>query len=79
MAARPDSVVTLSTIDIPTLVIAAEEDTVTPVPNANLLQSKIRDARMAVIPQAGHYSAFERPKEFGRLLSQFLAGLRLVK
>jgi pimeloyl-ACP methyl ester carboxylesterase len=79
MAARPDSVATLSTIDVPTLVIAAEEDTVTPAANANLLHSKIRDARMAVIPQAGHYSAFERPKEFGRLLSQFLAGLRLVK
>jgi pimeloyl-ACP methyl ester carboxylesterase len=78
MAARPDSVPTLPTIDVPTLVIAGEEDTLTPVSDAQFMQSKIRNARLAVIPRVGHYSALENSEEFGRVLRHFLDGLQLA-
>jgi pimeloyl-ACP methyl ester carboxylesterase len=79
MANRPDSVPTLQTINVPTLVIAGDEDTLTPLSDAQLMQSKIRNARLTVIPRVGHYSALENPEEFGRLLRQFLDGLQLIR
>jgi 3-oxoadipate enol-lactonase len=79
MAARPDSVSTLQTINVPTLVIAGDEDTLTPLSDAQLMQSKIRNARLAVIPRAGHYSALENSEEFGRVIRQFLDGLQLTR
>lgn len=77
MAQRPDSVPALGSIDVETLVIAGEQDTLTPLANAQLMQQHIRGARLAIIPKAGHYAAFENPGEFGRALGQFLDGLRL--
>lgn len=77
MAERPDSVPTLRGIDVPTLVIAGEEDTLTPLVNAQVMQQHIRGARLSVIPKVGHYAALENPGEFDRVLRQFLDGLRL--
>ena len=76
MAQRPDSVPTLRGIDVPTLVIAGEEDTLTPLANAQVIQQHIRGARLAVIPKVGHYAALENPHEFEGVLRQFLDGLR---
>jgi pimeloyl-ACP methyl ester carboxylesterase len=77
MAARPDSVATLQTIDVPTLILAGDEDTLIPVSDAHLMHGRIRNARLAVIPRAGHYSALENSEPFGRALRQFLDGLHL--
>lgn len=77
MSQRPDSVPTLSTIDRETLVIAGEEDTLTPLPNAQLMQQHIGAAKLTVIPKVGHYAALEDPDEFARALRGFLDGLRL--
>lgn len=77
MAERPDSVPTLRGIDVETLVIAGEEDTLTPLPNAQAMKQHIRGAKLSVIPKAGHYAAFENPDEFARVLRQFLEGLQL--
>ena len=77
MAERPDSVPTLREISVPTLVIAGEEDTLTPLANAQLIHEHIPGSKLAVIPRAGHYAALERPEEFARALLQFLDGLRL--
>jgi pimeloyl-ACP methyl ester carboxylesterase len=75
MAERPDSVPILRGIHVPTLVIAGEEDTLTPLPNAQLMQQQIPGARLAVIMRAGHYAGMENPEEFARALRQFLEGL----
>jgi pimeloyl-ACP methyl ester carboxylesterase len=75
MAERPDSVPTLRSINVPTLVIAGEEDTLTPLPNAQLMQRQIPSAGFAVIRRGGHYAAMENPEEFARLLRQFLERL----
>ena len=77
MAARPDSVPTLRTIKVPTLVIAGEEDTLIPAASAQLMHQNIPGAKLAMIPRAGHYAAFENPADFTRVLRQFLDGLKL--
>ena len=71
MADRPDSIPTLKTINVPALIIAAEDDSV-PIAEAELMRQQIPDSRLQVIPRAGHYAALERPEEFGRALRSFL-------
>jgi 3-oxoadipate enol-lactonase len=63
LAERPDSIPTLKTINVPTLVITGDEDTLTGVPEAELMKQNIPGAQMNVIAKAGHYSPWERPEE----------------
>lgn len=70
MADRSDSIPTLTTISVPTLVIAGEDDSV-PHAELELMQQRIAGSQLRVIPKAGHYAAMERPGEFGRLLRTF--------
>jgi pimeloyl-ACP methyl ester carboxylesterase len=72
MMARPDSTSTLKTIDVPTLIIAGEEDTLTPIAEAELMRRGIGGSRLEVVPKAGHYSALEQPEDTGRILRAFL-------
>lgn len=72
MAERPDSVSTLKTINAPVLIITGDEDTVTGVPEAELMKQNIAGSQMKVIAKAGHYSPWEQPEEVGKLLGQFL-------
>jgi pimeloyl-ACP methyl ester carboxylesterase len=74
MAARPDSLPTLATVHVPTLVIAGEED-ITPLADLQAIQQGIRGSRLVVIPKAGHYAVFERPDEVGRHIRKFLDAL----
>src|SRR5271166_2168050 len=71
MADRVDSIPTLATINIPTLVIAGEDDSV-PLRELELMHQRIAGSQYRVIPRAGHYAAMEQPAEFGRLLRTFL-------
>jgi 3-oxoadipate enol-lactonase len=72
MAARPDSVATLPTIDVPTLLITGDEDTLTGAGEAELMQRHIRDSTMTVIPRAGHYAVFEQHEQAAGVIRQFL-------
>jgi 3-oxoadipate enol-lactonase len=72
MAERPDSVETLKTINVPTLIVTGDEDTLTSVADAELMRQHIAGSQLQLISKGGHYSAFERPQEAGRLLRQFL-------
>jgi pimeloyl-ACP methyl ester carboxylesterase len=72
MAERPDSVETLKTINVPTLIVTGDEDTVTGVAEAELMQRNIPGSQMKVISKAGHYSPWERPEEVGKMIRQFL-------
>ena len=74
MAGRADSIPTLAAIDVPTLVIAGEDDSV-PLSELELIHRRIAGSQMRVIPKAGHYAAMEQPAEFGRLLWTFLDAL----
>ena len=75
MANRPDSISTLKTINVPTLVITGEEDTMTGLPEAELMAQNIPGAQLKVIAKAGHYSPWEQPEQVGKLLRQFLDAL----
>lgn len=72
MAARPDSVPTLKTIDVPSLVIVGDEDAVTPRSDAEQMHKGIAGAKLEVIGAAGHYSPFEQPEQVARALRRFL-------
>lgn len=74
MAERPDSTPTLSSIDVPTLVIFGEEDEV-PLSEGETIRRGIRGAELRVVERAGHYAAFEKPEEVGRLLREWLERL----
>jgi pimeloyl-ACP methyl ester carboxylesterase len=72
MAERPDSVSTLKTIDVPTLIVTGDEDLVTGPAEASLMQQNIPRSQMKVLPRAGHYAAWEHPEPVGFILRQFL-------
>src|SRR5712691_3175407 len=75
MAARPDSVDTLKTINVPTQIVTGDEDILTGVNEAELMRQHISGSQLRVIPKAGHYSPWERSDEAGKLLRQFLERL----
>lgn len=75
MADRPDSVETLKTINVPTLLVTGDEDATTGVKEAELIRQHIAGSQMHVIQKAGHYSAWEQPDQFARILRQFLDAL----
>ena len=72
MAERPDSVETLKTINVPTLIVTGDEDPMTGINEASLMHDQIKQSELRVIARAGHYSPWEQSQEFGRLLRQFL-------
>jgi len=75
MAARPDSVETLKTINVPTLLVTGEEDIMTGVNEAELMRQHIASSQMRVIPKAGHYAAWEQPQDATTIFRQFLDAL----
>ncbi len=75
MAERPDSVETLKTINVPTLLVTGDEDAMTGVNEAELMRRHIPRSELRVIPKAAHYSPWEQPEEAATILRQFLDGL----
>jgi 3-oxoadipate enol-lactonase len=75
MAERPDSIPTLPTLNVPTLVVGGTEDVGAPVPEIERMHSGVRGSRMRIIQNAGHYAALERPQEFAEILREFLMTL----
>jgi 3-oxoadipate enol-lactonase len=75
MAVRPDSVDTLKTINVPTLLITGDEDAMTGVNEAEFMRQRIAESQLRVIPKAGHYAPWEQPEEATKLLRQFLDSL----
>jgi 3-oxoadipate enol-lactonase len=72
MAERSDSIATLKTITVPTLIITGDEDLLTGLPEAELMKQNIPGSQIKVVAKAGHYSPWEQSDEVGRLLRQFL-------
>jgi 3-oxoadipate enol-lactonase len=57
-----------------TLVVTGDDDRVIPAANSDLLASEIPNARLVVIPGAGHLFFVERPDEALAELRAFLDG-----
>jgi pimeloyl-ACP methyl ester carboxylesterase len=75
MAERPDSIDTLKTINVRTLLVTGDEDILTGINEAELMRQHISGSQLRVIAKAGHYSPWEQPAEAGRLIHQFLDSL----
>ena len=75
MAERPDSIETLKTINVPTLLVTGDEDILTGINEAGLMRQHIAGSQLRVIAKAGHYAPWEQPAETSRLLRQFLDSL----
>ena len=75
MARRLDSTDLLASIACPTLVIAGEQDILTPPDIAQDYAARIPGAQYVVIPQAGHLSNLEQPDMFVNTVSTFLASV----
>ena len=75
MAERPDSMATLKTITAPTLVLVGDEDGITPLEAAEAMRRDLPDARLEIIPRAGHLAVFEQPQAAGSALRKFLDSL----
>jgi pimeloyl-ACP methyl ester carboxylesterase len=72
MANRPDSRPALPSITAPALVIVGEEDTLTPPSASEAMARAIPNARLSVIPAAGHLANLEAPETFNRMVREFL-------
>lgn len=70
MAARPDRSDVLGAYRGPVVVVVGDEDTVTPVEAAEHLVATAADARLVVIPHAGHLSAVEQPGAVAAALAE---------
>lgn len=75
LAARRDSTDTLSTITVPALVLVGENDGLTPLALAEAMVERLPQARLQVIPGAGHVANLENPEAFNAALVEFLDSL----
>jgi len=68
-----DLIARLSEIRQPTLVLAGQDDTTTPVAQAEQLRDRIPGATLVVVPEAGHWLPIEKPQEACEAISAFLS------
>jgi pimeloyl-ACP methyl ester carboxylesterase len=71
----PPAIERLSEIKVPTLVIVGDHDVTDILGVADTLISKISGAKKTVIHNAGHHVNMEKPKEFERVVTDFLNNL----
>jgi 3-oxoadipate enol-lactonase len=73
MAERRDSTPDLGAIDVPALIVTAENDALIPPELSAPMAEHIPDASLVTIPAAGHLSNLEAPEAFDDALQAFLA------
>jgi pimeloyl-ACP methyl ester carboxylesterase len=69
---RFDVMERLSEIEMPTLVIAGQDDQMTPPKFQQFLAERLPRARLVLLPDAGHYVQVEQPEAFNRELEQLI-------
>jgi pimeloyl-ACP methyl ester carboxylesterase len=69
---RPDSTALLGQIRIPVLVVAGDDDQITPPAGMQEMARAIPGARFVLIPEAGHLSPLEQPEPVNRAIERFL-------
>ena len=65
----------LSQIQIPTLLIWGTEDNVTSLSEGQIMKEAIPGAKLEVISGAGHLCYLEYPKDFNKIVREFLKGV----
>jgi pimeloyl-ACP methyl ester carboxylesterase len=77
MAARTDSTPYLPAIDVPTLIIVGDNDTVTPTEEAEAMAAAVPEARLLVFPNAAHLANLDRPELFNQAVGEFMRELMI--
>lgn len=72
LAGRTDTTSFLPKIEVPTLILVGEQDTITPPEQSHKMHSMIQNSELHVIPRAAHLSNMENPVEFNTHLLSFL-------
>jgi pimeloyl-ACP methyl ester carboxylesterase len=75
MADREASCHALKEIEIPTLILVGEEDSITPIEKSEIMNSKIPGSTLRVIPDAKHLSNIDNPADFNTHLAGLLKEL----
>jgi pimeloyl-ACP methyl ester carboxylesterase len=73
MRERPDSLSTLAAFEKPALILHGAEDQLMPVSEAEEMHATLPNARLEVIPDAGHLLNLEQPHAFNTAVRSFLA------
>ena len=76
MRDRADYIERLDKLNLPALVIGAELDLAVPPEHAQILAGGLPDAKLIIIPGAGHMVNLEQPVTFNQALLEFLTRLR---
>lgn len=74
MRDRADSTPDLPGLDIPALVIHGADDQLIPVTEAEAMAAALPEAKLVVIPGAGHLPNLEQPEAFDDAVREFLEG-----
>lgn len=72
MAQRPDASPIVDEIDVPTLVVVGEEDTIISISDAKALTESLPRGSLEIVQHAGHLPPIERPDVFAGLITSFL-------
>jgi 3-oxoadipate enol-lactonase len=67
----------LGRIQCPTLILLGSQEQVAPLSAARALKAGIPQARLEVIPNAGHLPFLEQPAAFNAAILEFVGGLPL--
>lgn len=59
-------------ITVPTLIIWGEDDKDTPVEFGRTMEIKIKNSKLKILPNAGHFSFLDKPEEFTKVLNEFI-------
>jgi 3-oxoadipate enol-lactonase len=72
LATRPDSIPTVGTIDVPVLAIAGGEDPAVKPEEMEAFNSAPGGCEFHLLPDAGHFAAYEQPEKVAALLAEWL-------
>ena len=76
LAQRPDSSELLGKITCPTLILCGAEDALMPPTESRFIHEHLFQARLVLIPGAGHLANWEDPAVFTAAMAGFLEALR---
>jgi len=75
MAARPDRTAELGRLALPTLVLVGADDAITPPDDARAMAEAMPNARLEVVPDAGHMAPVENADACNKAILMFLNDL----
>jgi pimeloyl-ACP methyl ester carboxylesterase len=74
LATRPDMTDCMRSCCVPTLLVVGSEDQITPPECLMRAEEIIPEARLLIVPQAGHMTPLETPAVFNSAVLEFLRG-----